>query len=156
MQTLPEQRKRPAATQAEQAADDFMWRTIPCSPISADRRPGAKLRTPPHQKSMLDRASVSVIELKFPTWSWRVLNHHGNRDGCLAGLSSFWFETLCRFGGLQRWCYFSHTYEKPPVPPPLLVALPSLIILCIFPLPPTAQSGNHRSPTVLVRLSYGR
>lgn len=140
MQTVREQRKRlnrRLMTSCEEQS--------PCSPISADRRPGAKLGTPPQQKSMLDRASVSVIELKFPTWSWRVLNHHGNRDGCLAGLSSFWFETLCGFGGLQRWCYFSHTGPAPSRGSPL-PDHPLYFSSC----------SNHHSPPVLVRLSYGR
>lgn len=78
------------------SVDDLIWRvwTIQRSlALSVDRRLGAEHWTP-LQENRSWQGSVSVIDLKFSTWCWRVLNRHGNRDGCLAGLSGFWFEIL--------------------------------------------------------------
>lgn len=86
--------------------------TIRCSSaLGVDRKLRAKHRTPPQRKHPR-HGGVSVIDLKFSTWSWRVSNHHRNRDGCLAGLSGFWFETLFQFRGLQLRRCFSRGYKK--------------------------------------------
>lgn len=80
------------------SADAFMWRaqTIWCSLAPCvDRRLGAKSWTPQQKHAWQDR--VSVIDLKFSSWSWRVLNHHGHWDGGLEGLGSFWFKKLFFF-----------------------------------------------------------
>lgn len=84
------------------SADAFIWRaqTIWCSLAPCvDRRLGAKSWTPQQKHAWQDR--VSVIDLKFSSWSWRVLNHHGHWDGGLEGLGSFWFKILFFFLSLR-------------------------------------------------------
>lgn len=103
--------------------------TIRCSSaLGVDRKLRAKHRTPPQRKHPR-HGGVSVIDLKFSTWSWRVSNHHRNRDGCLAGLSGFWFETLFQFRGLQLRRRFSRGYKKKPA---IARRSRSLIILFFF------------------------
>ena len=93
------------------SVDDLQ--TIGCSSgLGVDRKLRAKHRTPPQQKHPW-HGSASVIDLKFSTRSWRVSNHHRNRDGCLAGLSGFWFwNTFSVSGASAPALLLSRLYKK--------------------------------------------
>ena len=118
------------------SVDDLQ--TIGCSSgLGVDRKLRAKHRTPPQQKHPW-HGSASVIDLKFSTRSWRVSNHHRNRDGCLAGLSGFWFwNTFSVSGASAPALLLSRLYKKKKnkKKPAIARRSRSLIILVFFFLP---------------------
>lgn len=82
------------------SVDDLIWRAWTIFRPKCWQEAGSQASDTTSAKRAW-QGSMSVIDLKFSSLSYKVSNLHGNRDSCLAGLSRFWFETLLLFEGFS-------------------------------------------------------